>query len=69
MKDNEIRYLNAITQAKEMLVNGIITDVDFIKIEKTMAEKNSLNKLSLYRLNDLINKGNRAMYMIQNKEV
>lgn len=39
MKQNEIDYLNAITQAKSMLSKGIITFEEYLKIEDRMAKK------------------------------
>ncbi len=68
MKDNEIKYMNSIAQAKIMLQKGIITSEEFLKIEEKLAAKYSLNKLSTYRLNDLINIDNRAIYMIQKED-
>jgi len=69
MKQNTINYLNAMAQAKLMLKNGIITEKEYLKIEQKMAQKYSLNLLSLYRLNDLILFPFRVIYMIPKKEV
>lgn len=68
MKQNEIDYLNAITQAKSMLSKGIITFEEYLKIEDRMATKYSLEKTSLYRANDLINTSFRVINMIQKEE-
>ena len=68
MKQNEICYLNAITQAKSMLSKGIITFEEYLKIEDRMATKYSLDKTSLYRANDLINTSFRVINMIQKEE-
>lgn len=68
MKQNEIGYLNAITQAKSMLSKGIITFEEYLKIEDRMAKKYSLDKTSLYRANDLINTSFRVINMIQKEE-
>ena len=68
MKQNEIGYLNAITQAKSMLSKGIITFEEYLKIEDRMATKYSLDKTSLYRANDLINTSFRVINMIQKEE-
>lgn len=68
MKQNEIDYLNAITQAKSMLSKGIITFEEYLKIEDRMATKYNLAKTSLYRANDLINTSFRVINMIQKEE-
>lgn len=68
MNQNEINYLNAITQAKNMLSKGVITDGEFLKIEAKMAEKYNLDKTNLYRANDLINSSFRVTNMIQKEE-
>lgn len=68
MKQNEIGYLNAITQAKSMLSKGIITFEKYLKIEDRMATKYILDKTSLYRANDLINTSFRVINMIQKEE-
>ncbi len=68
MKQNEIDYLNAITQAKNMLSKGIITFEEYLKIEDRMATKYKLEKTSLYRANDLINTSFRVINMIQKEE-
>ena len=68
MDQNEINYLNAITQAKSMLSKGIISWDEYLKIEEKMAEKYNLEKTSLYRANDLINSSFRVMYMIRKEE-
>lgn len=65
MKQNEIDYLNAITQARGMLSKGIITFEEYLKIEDRMVTKYNLEKTSLYRANDLINTSFRAINMIQ----
>lgn len=39
MNQNEINYINAITQAKQMLSKGIISREDYLKIEDKMAKK------------------------------
>lgn len=70
MKQNEIDYLNAMAQAKAMLKQGLINEKEYLKIEQEMAQKYTLNNLSLYRLNELLIFPFRAMYMIPNsKEV
>ena len=68
MNQNEINYLNAITQAKQMLSKGIISRDDYFKIEDKMAKKYNLGKNSLYRANDLINSSFRVITMIQKEE-
>ena len=68
MSQNEINYLNAIMQAKNMLSKGIITWDEYLKIEDKMAKKYNLGKTSLYRTNDLINSSFRAITMIQKEE-
>ena len=68
MNQNEINYLNAITQAKSMLSKGIITGDEYLKIEDKMAKKYNLEKTSLYRANDLINSSFRVINMIQKEE-
>ena len=68
MKRNEIDYLNAIAQAKAMLKRRLINEKEYLKIEQRMAQKYSLNNLSLYRLNELLFFPFRAMYMIPRKE-
>ena len=65
MNQNEINYLNVITQAKQMLSKGIISWEDYLKIEEKMAKKYNLGKTSLYRANDLINSSFRVITMIQ----
>lgn len=56
MNSNVIEYINTMIQAKRMLSKKIINDDDYIRIENKIVEKYCLNSLSLYRLNDLINK-------------
>ena len=68
MDQNEINYLNAITQAKSMLSKGIISWDEYLKIEEKMAEKYNLEKTSLYRANDLINSSFRVITMIRKEE-
>lgn len=68
MNQNEINYLNAITQAKKMLSKGIISREEYLKIEDKMAKKYNLGKTSLYRANDLINSSFRVITMIQKEE-
>lgn len=68
MKQNEFGYLNAMAQAKAMLKKGLINEKEYMKIEHRMAQKYSLNDLSLYRLNELLFFPFRAMYMIPKKE-
>lgn len=68
MNQNEINYLNAITQAKQMLSKRIISREDYLKIEDQMAKKYNLGKTSLYRANDLINSSFRVITMIQKEE-
>lgn len=68
MNQNEIDYLNAITQAKQMLSKGIISSEEYLEIEDRMAEKYNLGKTSLYRANDLINSSFRVITMIRNEE-
>lgn len=65
MNRNEIDYLNAITQAKNMLSKGMISWEEYLRIEGRMAEKYNLKKTSLYRANDLINPSFRAITMIR----
>lgn len=65
MNSNVTEYINTMVQAKKMLSMKIINDDDYIKIENKMAEKYCLNSLSLYRLNDLINKVKRVIDIIQ----
>lgn len=66
MSSNIIDYINAMVQAKRMYKMGLINDEEYLIIEDKMAEKYGLNSLSLYRLNDLINKPKRVMDIIQN---
>lgn len=68
MNQNEIDYLNVITQAKQMFSKGIISWEDYLKIEEKMAKKYNLGKTSLYRANDLINSSFRVITMIQKEE-
>lgn len=68
MNQNEINYLNVITQSKQMLSKGIISWEDYLKIEEKMAKKYNLGKTSLYRANDLINSSFRVITMIQKEE-
>lgn len=65
MNNNVMDYLNAMTQAKNMLNQRIISDEEYEEIERKFAEKYCLNSLSLYRLNDLINKRKRVIDIIQ----
>lgn len=65
MKQDEINYLNAMTQAKSMLSKRLITLEEYLKIEGRMATKYNLEKTSLYRANDLINTSFRVINMIQ----
>ena len=68
MKQNEIDYLNAITQAKSMLSKGLISWEEYLKIEDRMVKKYNLEKTSLYRANDLINSSFRVITMIRKEE-
>lgn len=68
MNQNEINYLNVITQAKQMLSKGIISWEDYLRIEEKMAKKYNLGKTSLYRANDLINPSLRVITLIQKEE-
>ena len=68
MKQNEIDYLNAITQAKSMFSKGLICWEEYLKIEDKMAKKYNLEKTSLYRANDLINSSFRVITMIRKEE-
>ena len=68
MNQNEIDYLNAITQAKTMLSKGLICWEEYLKIEDRMAKKYNLAKTSLYRANDLINSSFRVITMIRKEE-
>ncbi len=68
MKQNEIDYFNAITQAKNMLLKEIINWDEYLKIEDKMAKKYNLPKTSIYRANDLINSSFRVITMIQKEE-
>lgn len=68
MKQNEIDYLNAIIQAKDMLFKKIINWDEYLKIEDRMAKKYNLPKTSIYRANDLINSSFRVITMIQKEE-
>ena len=68
MNQNEIDYLNAIMQAKQMLSKGIISSEEYLEIEDRMAEKYNLGKTSLYRANDLINSSFRVITMIRKEE-
>lgn len=68
MKPNEMNYLNAITQAKRMLIKNLITWEEYLKIEECMARKYDIEEASLYRTNDLINSAFRVISMIQKEE-
>ena len=68
MESNVISYLNAMHQAKLMLLQGIISYKDYMKVEDKMAKKYKLKKLSLYRQNDLIKSEIRAITMIPKQE-
>lgn len=68
MKQDEINYLNAMTQAKSMLSKKMITLEEYLKIEGRMATKYNLGKTSLYRANDLINTSFRVINMIQKED-
>ena len=68
MNQNEIDYLNAITQAKSMLSKELICWEEYLKIEDRMAKKYNLAKTSLYRANDLINSSFRVITMIRKEE-
>lgn len=68
MKQNEIDYLNAITQAKSMITKRLISWEEYLRIENRMAKKYNLGKTSLYRANDLINSSFRATNMIRKEE-
>lgn len=68
LNQNEIDYLNAITQAKSMLSKGIIYWNEYLKIEDKIAKKYNLGKTSLYRANDLINSSFRVINVIQKEE-
>ena len=68
MDQNEINYLNAITQAKSMLSKGIIRWDEYLIIEDKMAKKYNLEKTSLYRANDLINSSFIVINMIRKEE-
>ena len=50
-------YLAAMTQAKKMLSQGIVSSDDYIKIDTIIAEKYGISSCSLYRGIDLIHRG------------
>lgn len=68
MNEKIFDYVNAMVQAKTMLKQGVINEKEYLKIEQRMANKYSLNLLSIFRLNDLIFSPFRVIYMIPNKE-
>ena len=65
MNENVINFISAVAMAKEMLNKGVISKKEYRKAETVLAKKYHINKSSLYRDNDLINKEVRAMNMIQ----
>lgn len=70
MNEKIFDYVNAMVQAKAMLKKGLINEKEYLQIEQRMADKYSLNLLSIFRLNDLILFPFRVIYMIPNsKEV
>lgn len=65
MSDSVINYTNAMAQARLLVIQGIISKDEYLKIESRMAQKYSLNTLSLYRTSDLINNQKRVIDMIR----
>lgn len=65
MSNSVINYINAMVQARLLVIQGIISKDEYLKIESRMAQKYSLNTLSLYRTYDLINNQKRVIDMIR----
>lgn len=61
-------YLSLIT-IKSMQKLGIINDIEFKKAESLIAKRNCISDDSIYRTNDLINPGFRAINVTDRKEV
>lgn len=57
MTEHEVKYINTIHQAKNMLKQEIIDINDFIKNEDKIANKYNQEKTNLYHSNYLINTG------------
>lgn len=51
---NQERYMAAIAMLNTMVVQSIITERDFAKMERYFAKKYCIKKGSIYRKNDLI---------------
>lgn len=64
----ESYYLSLIA-VKCMQKQGIINDMEFQKAESLIAKRNCISDGSIYRTNDLINPGFRAINVTDRKEV
>lgn len=50
MYTNKECYLNAMAMIKSWLQKGIITEKDFIKVERKMMEKYGIDEKSIFRM-------------------
>ena len=65
MNDHILGYKSAMAQARRMLSEGIINEVECAIFDTTMAEKYGLSSCSLFRENDLLYssiRGNMSHY-------
>lgn len=51
---NQERYMAAIAMLNTMIAQEIITEQEFVKLERHFAKKYCIKKGSIYRKNDLI---------------
>ena len=65
--DNINAYYSSFLILKEMLDSGLITIEEVIKSETFLANRNCIEKDSIYRLIDLIKDENRVMYSARKK--
>ena len=49
--DSLSAYMSAMTQAKNMLADGIITQKDYNKIDTIMTKKYGIDSCSIFRIN------------------
>ena len=68
-RSNIEKYQSSLSVIKSMYYIGLINDREFQKAESYLAKKYCIKNGSIYRSNDLINKGFRGIYIMQKKEV
>ena len=68
-RTNVESYFSSLSIFKSMYSLGLINSKELQKAENYLAKKYCIKNGSIYRSNDLINKGFRGIYIMQKKEV